>query len=90
MRLGNHNTTATTGYLNNNTVFSYYKRATPTVTIYNPHNGTTGQLITDANVAKTAASESIGARGGGFIYANNASVTISASLRGHLTLSSEL
>jgi hypothetical protein len=65
-------------------------RATPTVTIYNPHNGTTGQLITDANVAKTAASESIGARGGGFIYANNASVTISASLRGHLTLSSEL
>jgi hypothetical protein len=34
MRLGNHNTTATTGYLNNNTVFSYYKRATPTVTIY--------------------------------------------------------
>jgi hypothetical protein len=65
-------------------------RATPTVTIYNPHNGTTGQLITDANVAKTAASESIGARGGGWIYANNASVTISASLRGHLTLSSEL
>ena len=26
--------TATTGYLNNNTVFSYYKRAAPTVTIY--------------------------------------------------------
>jgi hypothetical protein len=65
-------------------------RASPTVTIYNPHNGTTGQLITDGNVAKTAASESIGARGGGFIYANNASVTTSASIRAHLTLSSEL
>jgi hypothetical protein len=67
-------------------------RASPTVTIYNPHNGTTGQLITDGEVAKSASSESIGARGGGWIFANNACVTISAanSVRGHLTLSSEL
>jgi hypothetical protein len=65
-------------------------RATPTVTIYNPHNGTTGQLITDGNVAKTAASESIGSKGGGWIYANNQSISGQESVRAHLTLNSEL
>jgi len=42
MRLSSHNSSATTGYLNNNTVFSYYKRTTPTITIYD-NGGNSGK-----------------------------------------------
>ena len=66
-------------------------RASPTKTIYSPQSGATGKIISDnVNTDINAGSESIGAHGGGWIYAAAVSISGSTSFRAHLTLDAEL
>ena len=65
-------------------------RATPTTTIYNPNDGTVGEIRSDSTDHPAVGHSSIGQRGGAFIYANNSSITVSTSSRAHITFDAEL
>jgi hypothetical protein len=64
-------------------------RSQPTATIYNPSNGTTGEVRTDS-ANKAALITRLGSNGNGFIYVNNSSVGKSVGTHAHLTLEAEL
>ncbi len=65
-------------------------RATPTTTIYNPNDGTVGEIRSDSTDHPAVGHSSIGQRGGAFIYANNSSINQSGSSRAHITFDAEL
>ena len=64
-------------------------RANPTRVIYNPVNGTVGQVRSDSN-NHSAAITATGAKGGGWIYANASVIGTSVSIKAHLTMDAEL
>ena len=64
-------------------------RTQPTATIYNPNDGTTGEVRTDS-ADKAALITRLGSNGNGFIYVNNSSVGKSVGTHAHLTLEAEL
>jgi hypothetical protein len=64
-------------------------RSQPTATIYNPNDGTTGEIRTDS-ADKPATITRLGSNGNGFIYVNNSSVGKSVGTHAHLTLEAEL
>jgi len=64
-------------------------RTQPTATIYNPNDGTTGEIRTDS-ADKAAVISRLGSNGNGWIYVNNSSVGKSVGISAHLTLEAEL
>ena len=54
-------------------------RATPTVTLYNPNDGTVGEIRSDSTDHAAVGHSSIGQKGGAFVYANNSSISQSNS-----------
>lgn len=64
-------------------------RASPTRVIYNPANGTVGQVRSDSNnhPANITATD---VKGGGWIYANASVIGTSVSMKAHLTMDAEL
>ena len=65
-------------------------RATPTVTLYNPNDGTVGEIRSDSTDHAAVGHSSIGQKGGAFVYANNSSISQSNSTRAHITFEAEL
>ena len=65
-------------------------RATPTTTIYNPNDGTVGEIRSDSTDHPAVGHSSIGQKGGAFIYVNNSSLSQSNSTRAHITFDAEL
>jgi len=64
-------------------------RSQPTATIYNPSDGTTGEIRTDSADVPALITR-LGSNGNGFIYVNNSSVSKSVGTTAHLTLEAEL
>ena len=78
---------ATTQYMSINTQFAVRKRATPTVTAYNPNTGATGQFVADSTTVSVI---SVTDSAGLVVYANNVTTTVNQFFNGHWTASAEL
>ena len=64
-------------------------RGSPTRVIYNPVNGTVGQVRSDSN-NHSANITGTDVKGGGWIYANASVIGTSVSMKAHLTMDAEL
>ena len=64
-------------------------RGSPTRVIYNPVNGTVGQVRSDSN-NHSANITGTDIKGGGWIYANASVIGTSVSMKAHLTMDAEL
>ena len=78
---------AANNYMSVNSQFAVRKRSTPTITLYNPVTGATGQFVADStNVNVVSAADAAGL----VVYANNVSVSANQFFNGHWTASAEL